>query len=100
MKWYAVVDNATGEAMSFGTQLADPLPAGMSAVEIAHQPDEHDRWDPATRALVARTAIDPVVKHKRLRDLRAKGWTNLTLAEKDEARALAFDLGEPSPPSV
>lgn len=50
--WYAVVD-AQGEAVSFGTVLADPLPAGLEAVAIDHQPGEDERWDPDTRTVVA-----------------------------------------------
>ena len=61
MKWYAVFDRATGEAVSFGTELADPLPAHLEAVEIAGQPGRKagTRWDAATRGIVALPASPP-----------------------------------------
>ena len=54
MTWYAVVDKQTGEAVSFGTVLADELPAHLEAIEIAAQPSKGDgtRWDSATRRIV------------------------------------------------
>ena len=61
MTWYAVVDNLTGEAVSFGTVLAEPLPANLEAIEIAAQPSKRagTRWDAATKALVAIPAQPP-----------------------------------------
>lgn len=53
-KWFAVVDRVTGEAVSFGTVLADPLPSHLEAIEVAQQPDGSVMWDARTRALVAR----------------------------------------------
>lgn len=52
-QWYAVIDAATGEARSYGTVLADVLPAGLVAVPIAKQPDRAQRWNAATRAIEA-----------------------------------------------
>ena len=54
-QWYAVIDSATGEALSFGTTLADPLPAGTEAVAIDHQPGAGERWDAGKRAIVKPT---------------------------------------------
>lgn len=59
-QWWAVIDS-TGEAVSFGTVLADPLPAGLVALKVTQQPDEKKRWDAATKALVdVPPPIDPV----------------------------------------
>jgi len=53
MTWYAVVDKATGEAVSFGTILADPLPTDLEAIEIEGQPKKGLRkWDSAARQMV------------------------------------------------
>lgn len=52
IQWYAVIRKDTGEAVSFGTEVADPLPNGFIAVEIDHQPGEGERWDPKERAVV------------------------------------------------
>jgi hypothetical protein len=49
-QWYAVIDEATGEALSFGTVLADPLPAGMEAIPI-DGPPRGRVWVQATRTL-------------------------------------------------
>lgn len=89
MTWYAVIKSATGEAVSFGTSVGDRLPAGLEVLVIDHQPGKRERWDETTRAVVSRPPTNP----ERLADLRAKGWTNLTTAEKNEATALRFDLG-------
>ena len=52
MKWFAVID-ASGNAVSFGTVVADPLPDGLTAVEIEGQPDKGVRkWDAQTRTMV------------------------------------------------
>lgn len=96
-QWYAVIDKTNGRAVSFGTEVAQKLPAEMEAITIDHQPGAGERWDPAMRSVVA-TAPDPLVARRaRLAELRAKGWAALTLAEQDEARELAFDTGG-SPP--
>ena len=94
-RWYAVINSSTGQALSYGTEIADPLPAGTTAVVIDHQPGTDEQWDPATRSVVARAPVpDPLQpKRDRLAALRAKGWANLTLVERDEANALRFDLG-------
>lgn len=48
--------------------------------------------EPPTRPLsAAQQAM--VDKQTRLTALRAKGWVNLSAAERDEASALRFDLG-------
>lgn len=54
MRWYAVVNRETGEAVSFGTVLANPMPVHLEAVPIGdRRPDfTKQQWDPATRALV------------------------------------------------
>jgi len=55
---FAVVD-AAGAAVSFGSVLTDPLPVGLSAIEIDHPPGEGERWDPATRAVVPSSVAEP-----------------------------------------
>lgn len=99
-QWYAVIERASGRAVSFGTEIADPLPAALEAVPIDRQPGAGERWDAVTRTVVAVPKTTIETKRDRLADLRAKGWANLALAEKDEARAIAFDIGAPSPPAA
>lgn len=54
MPWYAVHD-ATGRLVSLGTVLTDPLPANLSAVELAGEPDPTaQQWDADRRAFVPR----------------------------------------------
>jgi len=50
-QWYAVVNQA-GAAVSFASVLVDPLPEGLEAVAIDHQPAAGERWDPETRSIV------------------------------------------------
>lgn len=54
-QWFAVVDRASGEAVSFGTVVADPLPAHLEAVPIASQPSKRagTRWDAASKSVTA-----------------------------------------------
>lgn len=51
-KWFAICDRTTGEAVSFGTVLANELPPHLEAIEILAQPDKDTRWDAATKSIV------------------------------------------------
>lgn len=60
------------------------LPAGRALVEV----------DAAHKCIAVPVPPDPLAsKRARLAELRAKGWANLSAAERDEANALRFDLG-------
>lgn len=48
--WYAVFDEKTGRLVSQGSVLADPLPEGLTAVEIPEQNPEGLAWNVETRA--------------------------------------------------
>lgn len=72
MAWFAVIDNLSGQLLSLTTIVADPLPAGLVALNLADQPDlATQMWDEATRSFVARPA-------KVLRDI-----VDLILADSD-----------------
>lgn len=60
-RWFAIVDRATGEAVSFGTVIADELPAHLEAIEIPAQPSKRalTRWDAATKGIVNMPAPPP-----------------------------------------
>jgi hypothetical protein len=60
MTWYAIVD-ATGEAVSFGTVIANPLPEGLTSIEVAGPPSATEQWDKVTRAAVARPVAPSAV---------------------------------------
>lgn len=47
--WYAIVDGK-GEAVSFGTVLADPIPDGLSALPIDGPPGDR-LWNAKARRL-------------------------------------------------
>lgn len=58
MATFLVYETATGVARSVGTVVATPLPAGLTAVELATQDaagllDGTRRWDAPTRTVVA-----------------------------------------------
>lgn len=98
MQWYAVIDKATGEALSFGTEVADPLPAELGAIPVDHQPGASEIWDKTRRAIVARPPTPVDQKRARLAELIAPGWSKLTRAQQLEAVDLYVELGLPAPP--
>jgi hypothetical protein len=58
-QWFAVIDSETGEARSFGTVLADPMPAEFVAIPLSDTDADalnHGRalWDAASRSVVMR----------------------------------------------
>lgn len=57
-QWYALVDAASGAALSYTTDPPTPLPAGTASVPIDHQPGAGEAWDAAARA-VASAPPDP-----------------------------------------
>ncbi|GHF71299.1 hypothetical protein [Seohaeicola zhoushanensis] len=50
MTWKAVFETATGKLRSVGTVVADPLPEGLSVVDLAGRPDGAMLWNEATQA--------------------------------------------------
>ena len=59
MIWYAVYWTATGEADSFGTVIADPLPAGLATRALTDNEtvmllDGTGIWNPATLTIEPR----------------------------------------------
>jgi hypothetical protein len=56
MPWFAVYESTTGRLVSVGQQVADPLPAGLTAAQLGQRPADNQMWDTATRAFVARPA--------------------------------------------
>lgn len=66
MQWYAVIDKKTGEAVSFGTEIASEdilKEKGLISIPIDHQPGEGEKWDPKERAVVP--APKPtIISHK------------------------------------
>lgn len=55
---YAVVKADTGEAVSFGTVVADPLPPGLQVITVDHFPGEDEQWDPTTKQVKQRNVAD------------------------------------------
>lgn len=100
MKWFAVINRETGEALSFGTEIANPLPRELIALEIDHQSQLGEIWDPKLRKVVKKPPSVFQQKLDRIRELREKGWDKLSPDEKKEIRILAFDVeGGPAPDS-
>lgn len=60
MTWYAVYDERRGTLLSTGTVLADPMPAGVTAVALAGPPDwQTHAWNPTARAFDPRVPEAP-----------------------------------------
>lgn len=58
--WYVVYWTATGEADSFGSTVADPLPTGMTSRALSDTErdmicDGTGVWDPTTLQVIARS---------------------------------------------
>lgn len=56
MAYYAIYVTATGELMSQGSIVADPLPANLTAVDIVNPPADNTMWAVASRSFVPRPA--------------------------------------------
>jgi len=57
--WYAIHD-AAGKLVSTGTVIADPLPAGLTAVPVGETQPTGD-WNPATRSFDAPKVSKPAL---------------------------------------
>ncbi len=56
--WYAVYHAASGELVSYGTDVADPLPEGLAVREIGEQPPgRSEMWDTEQIAYVPRPPL-------------------------------------------
>lgn len=78
-QWYAIHD-ASGQLVSTGTVLADPLPAGLTALPIDGPPDfGRDEWDPATLAFNRR----PTVTYNSLKMADVEQEWSARLARRD-----------------
>jgi len=120
--WHLLYNSTTGESVSIGTVIADPLPAGITALPLTDEQGEGLQngsliWDAATRTLIptpppALGALDylasvglggdrqPTLLYLRL-NLQAAGKT---CAELDQLEAylsgiLATFAADPSPRS-
>lgn len=56
--WHLLYNTATGASVSIGTVIADPLPAGLTALPLTDEQGEglqngSLKWDEATRTLIA-----------------------------------------------
>ena len=58
MNWHLLSNTTTGASVSIGTVIADPLPAGITALPLSDEQGEGLqngtlKWDEATRTLIA-----------------------------------------------
>ena len=58
MNWHLLYNTTTGASVSIGTVIADPLPAGITALPLSDEQGEGLqngtlKWDEATRTLIA-----------------------------------------------
>ena len=57
MNWHLLYNTTTGQSVSIGTVIADPLPAGLTALPLTDEQGEGLQngsfiWDAATRSLI------------------------------------------------
>lgn len=70
MTVYAIHETTSGKLVSVGTIVADPLPVGLTVVELSNPDairlrDGTGRWDPVTRAVVDRPASELTAEQNR-----------------------------------
>ncbi|MDE3112718.1 MAG: hypothetical protein KGK34_07215 [Chloroflexota bacterium] len=85
--------DAPTTAMTLDELKAAAAANGQTVIEMG--PDRQATRPPDRPLTAAQRAT--VDKRAQLDALRAKGWVNLSDAEKTEARGLAFDLGQYAP---
>ena len=89
MAYYAIYVTATGELKSQGSIVADPLPSGLTAVDIVNPPADDTMWDAASRSFVPRPAPRIIRKVDFIQ--------RFTLAERKEL--FGFTVGSTYTPS-
>ena len=97
MPYFAVYETATGRLKSLGTVLADPLPVGLTVLDIGSPPPDNEMWDATITSFIPRP---PKVFIDRLEDLKNKPqfktvWQTLNAQQKDSIKtALIWLLGK------
>lgn len=90
MAWFAVVKRSDGQLVSVGTVIASPLPAELEAITLPGRIDSAtQRWDAATRTVVAKPAKLPDVD--RVNDFFVRATfldARLTTAQRTQFRTI------------
>jgi hypothetical protein len=81
--WHLLYNTTTGESVSIGTVIADPLPAGITALPLTDEQGERLQngtliWDAATRTLIP-TPPPAVTAEEHLRSVGLAGDRQPTL---------------------
>ena len=81
--WHILYNNTTGQSVSIGTVIADPLPAGITALPLTDEQGEGLQngsliWDAATRTLIP-TPPPSVTAEEHLRSVGLAGDRQPTL---------------------
>ena len=81
--WHLLYNTATGESVSIGTVIADPLPEGITALPLTDEQGEGLQngtliWDAATRSLIP-TPPPSVTAEEHLRSVGLAGDRQPTL---------------------
>ncbi len=91
--WHLLYNTATGASVSIGTVIADPLPAGITALPLTDEQGEGLQngmlvWDAATRSLIA-TPPPAVTAEEHLRSVGLAGDRQPTLLYLRQSLAAA-----------
>jgi hypothetical protein len=83
MNWHLLYNTATGQSVSIGTVIADPLPEGITALALTDEQGEGLQngsliWDAASRTLIA-TPPPAVTAEEHLRSVGLAGDRQPTL---------------------
>jgi hypothetical protein len=96
--WHLLYNSTTGESVSIGTVIADPLPAGITALPLTDEQGEGLQngtliWDAATRSLIP-TPPPAVTAEEHLKSVGLGGERQPTLLYLRQSLAAA---GQQSP---
>ena len=91
--WHLLYNTTTGESVSIGTVIADPLPAGITALPLTDEQGEGLQngsliWDAATRTLIP-TPPPAVTAEEHLRSVGLAGERQPTLLYLRQSLAAA-----------
>ena len=94
--WHLLYNTATGASVSIGTVIADPLPAGITALPLTDEQGEGLqsgalKWDEATRTLIP-TPPPATTAEQHLESVGLGGNRQPTLLYLRQARAVSPKL--------
>jgi hypothetical protein len=99
MTWHAIYETVSGQLVSVGQVVAEPLPDGLTDLVLTDQPPDTQMWDPVTHTYIARPVkvrvdrLDDLQSHPSFADFLT-AYQSLSVANRTRLRnALILLLG-------